>query len=290
MISERWTTYQQEKDGCMDFYKSEVLGVTIFLGDWKTMLAGGEFDGRFDLIMTSPPYNLGKSGVVQKKYGDRKNGKYDQKSFGGVHYSDCVPEDEYQQQQHDAIVALGKLLKQSGTLAYNHKNRHKNGRLISPHEWFPLNPVLHEEVVLDRRSTHNHELSFYAPTTERLYVFRQDKVRLSRFGKVQDLNVGRYFNPVPFDGTTKHERDVWYMPIVNGKKNIGHTATFDLSVANRVIHHHCPEGGIVCDPYCGAGTTMVSSVRMGRSFVGSEIDPVWFEKCVKKLRLLEDEG
>ena len=35
----------------------------------------------------------------------------------------------------------------------------------------------------------------------------------------------------------------------------------------------CPEGGVVLDPFAGSGTTGVVAKRMGRGFVGCEINP-----------------
>jgi site-specific DNA-methyltransferase (adenine-specific) len=42
-------------------------------------------------------------------------------------------------------------------------------------------------------------------------------------------------------------------------------------------------GQIVCDPFMGSGTTGVAAVRMGRSFVGVEKNPVYFDLACRRI-------
>ena len=42
-------------------------------------------------------------------------------------------------------------------------------------------------------------------------------------------------------------------------------------------------GAMVLDPYMGSGTTGVACVRMGRKFIGIEIDPVYFAAACKRI-------
>jgi site-specific DNA-methyltransferase (adenine-specific)/modification methylase len=46
---------------------------------------------------------------------------------------------------------------------------------------------------------------------------------------------------------------------------------------------HCPEAESVCDPYLGSGTTGVACVRLGRRFVGIEIDEKYFAVAVARI-------
>ena len=51
-----------------------------------------------------------------------------------------------------------------------------------------------------------------------------------------------------------------------------------------------PPDAIVCDPYMGSGTTGVAAVQTGRSFIGIEIDPTYFEIAVRRIDKAIDAG
>ena len=46
-------------------------------------------------------------------------------------------------------------------------------------------------------------------------------------------------------------------------------------LARRLITEYCPPGGLVADPMCGIGTTLVEAAALGRRAVGVELDPRW---------------
>jgi hypothetical protein len=51
-----------------------------------------------------------------------------------------------------------------------------------------------------------------------------------------------------------------------------HFATFPPELAERAIIAGCPRGGVVLDPFFGAGTTLVASA-LGRDCIGIELNP-----------------
>ena len=68
-------------------------------------------DNSVDLIITSPPYNLGNNHHT----GNKQHRAYD----------DNLPEIKYQEQQLQFLNECFKVLKEDGSLIYNHKNRIK---------------------------------------------------------------------------------------------------------------------------------------------------------------------
>jgi DNA modification methylase len=46
-------------------------------------------------------------------------------------------------------------------------------------------------------------------------------------------------------------------------------------LARRLISEYCPPGGLVVDPMCGIGTTLVEAAAIGRRAVGVELEPRW---------------
>ena len=45
-----------------------------------------------------------------------------------------------------------------------------------------------------------------------------------------------------------------------------------------------PKGGVVLDPFSGAGTTALVALRAGRDFVGIELNPAYIELACARLR------
>jgi modification methylase len=48
-------------------------------------------------------------------------------------------------------------------------------------------------------------------------------------------------------------------------------------LARRLVAEYCPPGGLVVDPMCGIGTTLVEAAALGRRAVGVELEPRWAE-------------
>ena len=46
-------------------------------------------------------------------------------------------------------------------------------------------------------------------------------------------------------------------------------------LAGRLVAEYCPPGGLVADPMCGIGTTLVEAAALGRRAVGVELEPRW---------------
>jgi len=222
--------------------------------------------GRFNLIFTSPPYNIGSSGPAKIK-GLRSIGIFDPKSFRGVtDYADSLPEGEYQEQQRNFLIWCSKHLLPSGVVVYNHKDRRKNRRMISPETWFPKELTLVDRVIWNRKSTHNHDKTQLWGHTEFLYVFKRP----------EDY---RYYFDNAADGDSDSRSNLWTIP----KERNWHNAPFPTKLAQRVVRKWCPPHGHVCDPHMGSGTTLIACSDLNRNFTGAEIKSAFFLKCVERL-------
>lgn len=77
----------------------------------------------------------------------------------------------------------------------------------------------------------------------------------------------RSMRPNP-DG--KNMRTVWS---VNTKPfSKAHFATYPIKLVERMIKAGCPEGGLVLDPFMGAGTTAVAAKQLNRNYIGFELN------------------
>ena len=76
-------------------------------------------------------------------------------------------------------------------------------------------------------------------------------------------------------------RDVWS---INTKPYRGaHFATFPEELARRCILAGCPAGGIVLDPFMGAGTTAVVALQEQRHYIGVELNPAYVALTEKRI-------
>jgi len=63
----------------------------------------------------------------------------------------------------------------------------------------------------------------------------------------------------------------------------GHPCARPLGQVTHIVNQWVRPGGTVLDPFMGSGTTGVACVQTGRSFVGMEIDPAYFEIAQRRI-------
>ena len=236
-------------------YYSDDL-VTLYHGDnvevMKALRCAGH---RPDLIVTSPPYNLGSSpwpSLGHWKPGDSPGGKSKWKNGsdggGGVQYEDhedTMPWPEYVAWQHETWRAMWSLLSDHGAVFWNHKTRVIGARLWSPTELIPDDLPLRQEIIWARAGGMNFNPTCFVPTHERIYIVARESWRLKSKAA---SGIG----------------DVWRMP----QQPSDHPAPFHIGLPDRAIDATCPK--LVLDPYAGSGTTLMSAQKAGVQVIGIE--------------------
>lgn len=69
--------------------------------------------------------------------------------------------------------------------------------------------------------------------------------------------------------------DVVHVPVSSNGE--GHTATFPEQLIRPRIESSCPPSGLVVDPFCGTGTTVIASLRAGRRAIGFDLNREFVE-------------
>lgn len=82
------------------------------------------------------------------------------------------------------------------------------------------------------------------------------------------------------------KKDVIMSP-VETLKGACHPAVFPLQLIRELVKLTCPSGGVVLDPYCGSGTTLVAAVLEDRKYVGIDISS---EYCNFSLTRVKSHG
>ena len=79
----------------------------------------------------------------------------------------------------------------------------------------------------------------------------------------------------------RRKRDVWSIP-TKGYEG-AHFATFPEKLVEPCVLAGCPWGGVVLDPFNGAGTTGVVALRHHRKYIGIELNPKYVEMAKKRI-------
>ncbi len=210
-------------------------------------------DNFVDLVVTSPPYNLGIS-----KKGSFYDGKNKGENIEYKDHSDNMPEEKYIEWQHQLFKEWYRILKPTGAIFYNHKPRIKNGILDDRKNLIPF--AIRQEIVWDRCCMVNFSGFFYAPNTERIYIIAKPDWKPNK----DCLKYG----------------EVWRIP---PETNNSHPAPFPLRLAKKIIYSATKEGNLVYDPFMGSGTTAIASHVLKRNWIGSELTSDYIAMAKKRI-------
>lgn len=157
--------------------------------------------------------------------------------------------------------------------------------------WAKGNPM--PESVKDR-CTKSHEYIFLL-TKSRKYYFDNESIKEPAVTqpKARDKNKegyqANYSKGVRFSkgervygaDEMRNKRDVWNINTKPCKE--AHFATFPDTLIEPCVLAGCPEGGIILDPFMGAGTTGMVAKRNNRNYVGIELNPDYIQIAEKRI-------
>lgn len=220
-------------------------------------------DNSIDLIITSPPYN--KAGLNGKKTGANWKKTID---YGGDVNIDCKNEDDYQEWQVKVLKECYRVLKDDGSMFYNHKNRIRTGygEIISPYRWILKTPFrVRQEIIWDRHCSTNVHPARFIPSTE--LIFWLTKSPRPRFNRQED---------------TVHKKEVWEIGFARDK--FDHPAPFPVDIPDNIIP--CVAQGeriVVLDPFMGSGTVALSAVKNNCDYIGFELIQSYIDEANERI-------
>ena len=77
--------------------------------------------------------------------------------------------------------------------------------------------------------------------------------------------------------------------LISGTKKKVHQAQMPLKLAERIIKYCSNNNEIILDPFMGSGTTAVVAKKLGRHFIGSEMNPEYVKMAEERVRQIEDD-
>lgn len=249
----------------------------LFSGSALTFLKSLPIEPLFDLVVTSPPYNIGKP------------------------YEQVIALEKYKEQQREIIREILKRLRPSGSICWEVGNymvptRGNRGSV------YPLDFLFHsifqeENLVLRNRIiwrfghglhcryrfSGRYEVVLWY-TRDNDYYFDLDSVRVEpkypgkrhykgpNVGKLSSNPKGKNPEDVwDIDSSTWDEP--WNIPNVksNHVEKQAHPCQFPVGLVERLLLALAPKRGLVFDPFAGVASTGVAAAVHGRRFWGCEI-------------------
>lgn len=155
------------------------------------------------------------------------------------------------------------------------------------------------------RCTRSHEYIFLLSKSKRYYfdidAIREPFTTPPRSGERRsykpgctssfDMNAGHIeqngnFAGLPLNPKGRNKRDVWTVSTSSFKG--AHFAVFPEKLVEPCILAGCPQGGTVLDPFMGSGTTGAVAKRLGRSFIGIDINPNYCIMAAKRIATVKE--
>lgn len=253
--------------------------ITLYHGNCSKLLKSISSES-VDLVVTSPPYCMGKA------YEDPHNDI-----------------DTFKQLHSEIFDDLYRIVKVGGSICWQ-VGYHVSDTCVVPLDYIvyqiftDLSCKFKEPLILRNRIiwtfghglnsttrfSGRHEMILWFTKGEEIH-FNLNDVRVPQ--KYPGKKAYRGINKGKLSGNPfgKNPSDVWEIPNVKAKhveKTI-HPCQFPVAIPQRLIRALTSEGDLVIDPFMGSGTTGVSAVLEDRRFAGAEIQKEYFDVSVHRI-------
>ncbi len=207
-------------------------------------------DNSIDMIFADPPYNLSGKGHITCKNGKKvicNKGDWD--VIGDIHeFNEKWLKECKRVLSNDGTIWI------SGTL-HNHPSI---GVLLKKLGFWIINDI----VWFKPNAPPQLQPNRLAPSTELIWLASKSKKYYFDYNKAKSLNGG------------KQMRNLWTLTAKRHKTK--HPTEKPEDLLERIILLGSKKGDVILDPFMGSGTTGVVSKRLGRHFIGIEIDSDYF--------------
>jgi len=249
--------------------------VTLYHGDCRDLLRQIPVASA-RLIVTSPPYNIGK--------------KYEKKTALA----------DYLAEQDEVIGLCVERLQQGGSICWEVGNH-----IAAPNEILPLDIALYplfasRGLKLRNRIVWHFEHGLHCSkrlsgryetilwfTKSDDYTFHLDAIRVPQKYPGKKAFKGPRIGQLTSNPLGKNPGDVWIIPNVkhNHVEKTEHPCQFPVELVERLVLALTNEGELVLDPYMGVGTTAVAAVRHGRRVAGADTVVTYIQTARERVRL-----
>lgn len=252
------------------------VDLVLFQGDCLDLLSQVPA-GLVKLVVTSPPYNLGKP------------------------YESRLDLDEYLAQQRPVIAACVRVLHERGSICWQVGNYVHNGE-ITPLD-IVLYPIfaslglhLRNRIVwhfghglhASKRFSGRYEVILWFTKSDD-YTFNLDAVRVPQKYPQKKYFKGPRRGELSGNPLGKNPGDIWEIPNVkaNHVEKTIHPCQFPVEMIERLVLAMTDEGDWVLDPFLGVGTTAIAALLHKRKAIGAEIMPEYMQIARERIHQAE---
>ena len=233
-------------------------------------------DGSVKLVVTSPPYNLGKD------------------------YERRAPVASYLRAQRNVIAECVRILHPQGSICWQVGNYVENGEII------PLDVILfrafrrhglklrnrivwhfgHGLHCTRRLSGRYETINWW--TKSDTYTWHLDPIRVPPKYPGKKHFKGPNAGKLSCNPKGKNPTDVWEIPNVksNHPEKTIHPCQFPVELVERLVLSMTDPGDKVLDPYLGVGSTVIAALKHGREGHGCDIMPEYVDIAQERIQKL----
>ena len=286
----------------------------IFWGDNLQVMSHllKEYRGKVDLIYIDPPFDSKADYKKKISLKGHKTVTSDNSSFEEKQYGDIWTNDEYLQFMYERLILLRELLSETGSI-YLHCDWHKSASLrMLLDEIFGANNFRNEIIwhyadYMQGNATtslpkKHDNIFFYSKNPnsyyERVKVPLDKPVKRNRVvwdGETKTLKVARDAEgKIIYDEfTDKYLDSVWEEDVLNigqtsvtrktSTENLGYPTQKPSRILELIIEASSKPGDLVFDCFMGSGTTQAVAMKLGRRFLGADINLGAIQTTTKRL-------
>lgn len=285
--------YGEEKDGWIN---------KIFWGDNLQVMSHmlKEYRGKIDLIYIDPPFDSKADYKKKIKLKDLGTTFSDTSSFEEKQYGDIWTNDEYLQFMYERFILLKELLSETGSI-YVHCDWHKvhHLRLVLDEVFGPDN--FRNEVIWwylwggrgkSQWNSKHDNILFYSKSSAWTFNYMAvlDDHTLMTEGSKNRLNYAGAMvtsksasSEIPEDKVLPS--DTWYIATINAmaKEKENYPTQKPEDLLTKIILASSNPDDIVFDCFMGSGTTQAVAMKLGRKFIGADINLGAIQTTTKRL-------
>ncbi|HIJ06615.1 MAG: DNA methylase N-4/N-6 domain protein [Methanomicrobiales archaeon 53_19] len=250
--------------------------------------------GSVDLIVTSPPYNIGKAYTT---------------------YDDTITRAEYLEWMGEVADASHRVLSECGSFFLNiggtpkdpwipidvaNEFRKKGYHLQNMIHWIKSIAIPRPDMGSYTNINGDIAVGHYKPINSKRFHHDCHEF-IFHFTKNGDVPLDKLAIGVPYQdksnigrwkgaGSDLRDRgNTWFIPYETINEKRPHPAVFPISLPTLCIKDHGRDRcRLVLDPFMGIGTTAIACIRLGIDYIGFEIDPSYRE--IARERIREEKG